>query len=391
MDADVTGSGGIRRRTGRRLPRLATAAFLAVVGGFTLASQGPPRPAGRCPGRGLLGRGAMRHVEAIAREPHPLGSAAEEPVRAYIIDELKETGPRARDPAPPRLPRARARADVQSLAARRASTSSPDGAARARPARRPCCSRPTMTRSSAGRGPATTPRASRRSSKPLRALKAGPAPERDIIILINDGEEAGLYGADVFAAEHPWAEDVGVVLNFDARGNSGPSFMFETSDGNGWLIEQMARALPHPMASSLTIEVYRLMPNDTRPDHLQAVRHGRMELRLRRRAVLLSLARGHAGEPRPADAPAPGGEPAGDGAAPGPARPGRRPPRGRGVLLDPPAVRGDLSEELGDPAAGHRRAGVSSRCWRWAWRRGGSGSRRSPPGSRRSSPPCPPR
>ena len=29
--------------------------------------------------------------------------------------------------------------------------------------------------------------------------------------------------------------------------------MFETSDGNGWLIEQMARALPHPMATSLTV------------------------------------------------------------------------------------------------------------------------------------------
>ena len=39
--------------------------------------------------------------------------------------------------------------------------------------------------------------------------------------------------------------------------------MFETSDGNGWLIEQMARALPHPMATSLTMEVYKKMPNDT--------------------------------------------------------------------------------------------------------------------------------
>ncbi len=54
-----------------------------------------------------------------------------------------------------------------------------------------------------------------------------------------------------------------MAINLDARGNSGPSFMFETSDGNGWLIEQMARALPHPMASSVTYEVYRLLPNDT--------------------------------------------------------------------------------------------------------------------------------
>ncbi len=97
----------------------------------------------------------------------------------------------------------------------------------------------------------------------LRALKAGPPPERDVIALLTDGEEAGLLGADVFAAEHPWAKDVGVAMNFDARGNSGPSYMFETSEGNGWLIEQLAQALPHPMATSLTGAVYRIMPNDT--------------------------------------------------------------------------------------------------------------------------------
>ena len=34
----------------------------------------------------------MRHVEAIAREPHPLGSAAGEAVRAYLVEELKKLG-----------------------------------------------------------------------------------------------------------------------------------------------------------------------------------------------------------------------------------------------------------------------------------------------------------
>ena len=46
---DVTGSGGDTPRTRRWLPRLATVAFLAVVGGFTLISQRPPPalPVGR--------------------------------------------------------------------------------------------------------------------------------------------------------------------------------------------------------------------------------------------------------------------------------------------------------------------------------------------------------
>ena len=100
-----------------------------------------------------------------------------------------------------------------------------------------------------------------------------------MIVLLNDGEEAGLLGARVFSEEHPWAKDVGVALNFDARGNSGPSYMFETSDGNGWLIEQLARALPHPMATSLTGAVYRIMPNDT--DFTIYKRHGMPGLELR--------------------------------------------------------------------------------------------------------------
>jgi hypothetical protein len=201
----------------------------------------------------------MRHVEAIAREPHPLGSEAAGPVRAYLIDELKKLGlePEVQRPRDPPQPGADPpwRSLVRNIVARWRGTG-------------PAGKKALLLSAhydSVARGPGAGDDASGVAAilESLRALKAGPAPERDIIVLINEGEEVGLYGADVFASEHPWAADVGVVINFDARGNSGPSFMFETSEGNGWLVEQMARALPHPMASSLTYEVYRLMPNDT--------------------------------------------------------------------------------------------------------------------------------
>jgi Peptidase family M28 len=48
----------------------------------------------------------------------------------------------------------------------------------------------------------------------------------------------GFDGSQINVDEHPWAKEIGVVLNFDARGNSGPSIMFETSDGNSWLVDQ---------------------------------------------------------------------------------------------------------------------------------------------------------
>jgi hypothetical protein len=263
MSVDVGGSVADRPRAGRGLPAAATVAFLAVVGAFALASGRPPAvlPA-VAPPSAFSAERAMEHVEAIAREPHPLGSAAEEPVRAYIIDQLKELGlepeiqrPRGAGrggPAPSADP---GRSDVVNIVARWRGTGPPGKKALLL----------SVHYDSVPRGPGAGDDASGVAAilEGLRALKATPPPERDIIVLINDGEESGLYGADVFAAEHPWAGDVGAVLNLDARGNSGPSFMFETSAGNGWLIEQMARSLPHPMASSLTYEVYRLLPNDT--------------------------------------------------------------------------------------------------------------------------------
>ena len=97
----------------------------------------------------------------------------------------------------------------------------------------------------------------------LRALKAGLPLDRDVIVLFDDGEESGFHGSRLFVDEHPWAKETGVVLNFDARGNSGPSIMFETSERNGWLVRQYARAAPHPLATSLSMDIYRILPNDT--------------------------------------------------------------------------------------------------------------------------------
>ena len=54
-----------------------------------------------------------------------------------------------------------------------------------------------------------------------------------------------------------------MVLNLEARGTGGPPIMFETSPGNAALAEAYAAAAPHPVASSVAVEVYRAMPNVT--------------------------------------------------------------------------------------------------------------------------------
>ena len=96
-------------------------------------------------------------------------------------------------------------------------------------------------------------------------LAKGEKAKNDIIILFTDAEELGLNGASVFVNKHPWAKDVDLALNFEARGSGGPSNMIvETNGGNGKLIKAFAEAKPsHPYANSLMYSVYKLLPNDT--------------------------------------------------------------------------------------------------------------------------------
>ena len=53
------------------------------------------------------------------------------------------------------------------------------------------------------------------------------------------------------------------MLNFEARGIGGPSIMFETSEGNEWLIKEFGKSVSHPVANSLTSDLYRLLGNDS--------------------------------------------------------------------------------------------------------------------------------
>jgi len=90
-------------------------------------------------------------------------------------------------------------------------------------------------------------------------------PKNDIIILISDAEELGLLGASAFVNNHPWAKDVGLVINLEARGSGGPSYMLlETNGGNHKLIKEFSKAdTPYPVGNSLMYSIYKMLPNDT--------------------------------------------------------------------------------------------------------------------------------
>jgi Peptidase family M28 len=96
-----------------------------------------------------------------------------------------------------------------------------------------------------------------------RALKSKPAPRHSVILMIDDGEEAGLLGAHAFVDFHPWAKEVRAAVNLEARGTSGPSLMFETGSANEWVVGLFARQALHPATSSVAYTLYKMLPNNT--------------------------------------------------------------------------------------------------------------------------------
>ncbi len=200
---------------------------------------------------------AMLHLQHFAEHPHPVGTEANRGVRDYLIETLKGLGAETQlEDTTGVITRGRfVRAgSVQNIIAT---------------FRGHANSRAVMLVAhydSVPEGPGAADDGAGVISilETVRALGAGAPLKNDLIVLFTDGEEAGLLGAAGFVADHPDLANVaGVVLNLETRGSSGPAMMFETSDQNGWLIPEFARAAPHPMASSLMYSVYKLLPNDT--------------------------------------------------------------------------------------------------------------------------------
>ena len=96
-----------------------------------------------------------------------------------------------------------------------------------------------------------------------RILQLLPRARQSIILLFEDGEEAGLLGAEAFVQHHRWASTVSAAVNLDARGTSGPSLMFETGSANRWLMRLYSAAIARPLTNSVYYAVYKRLPNDT--------------------------------------------------------------------------------------------------------------------------------
>ena len=95
----------------------------------------------------------------------------------------------------------------------------------------------------------------------IRALKARGPVGRPVVALFSDGEEPGLIGAAGYIRK---AKDgIAAVVNADVRGDSGASFLFQTSPGDAGLIGLYDKGVSHYATSSISGEIYKYLPNDT--------------------------------------------------------------------------------------------------------------------------------
>lgn len=204
---------------------------------------------------------ALIQLKEISKEPHYVGTPAHKEVRGYILQELRKMGLETQiqegftldtwggysNLVKPQNILARIKGSSNGKAVLLIShyDSAPHSASKGA--------------SDAGTGVVTI-------LEGVRAyLASGKKPVNDIIICITDAEEVGLNGAALFVQQHPWAKNIGVALNFEARGSGGPSNMIvETNGGNSKLIKGFKEAgVEYPVATSLMYSIYKLLPNDT--------------------------------------------------------------------------------------------------------------------------------
>jgi hypothetical protein len=254
------------RRAGRRLVHLSvgllTAAWLLGLVYVSVATVQPPPVPRAAPADEFSAQRAMRYVQKVAAQPHAIGSPQQTSVRDAIVAWLRSFG-LAPEVRPVELVSAidnHVAARVYDIIARLPGSGAPAGAAGAAGAG-PGPGRSIVLAAhydsvATAQGAADDGTGVATLLEVARALRAGAPLKNDVVFLFTDAEERGMMGAQAFV-HSAWARNVGLVLNFDSPGSSGPALMYQTSAGNGRLIAEFARAAPQPFASSLMYEAVR--------------------------------------------------------------------------------------------------------------------------------------
>ncbi|MGE8036698.1 M28 family peptidase [Lysinibacillus sp. NPDC093692] len=204
---------------------------------------------------------ALEYLKEVAKEPHPIGSPANKRVRDYIVKHFQnldipveiQTKP-VKDIRDEKKAAEIGAEHVENIIAKIQGTSGDDNAVLL--TAHYDSETETPGASDDGYGVVTI-------METARALKQMPAPKNTIYFVLTDGEEQGLLGASAFKDRGDVLDKVSVMVNFEARGNTGVPIMFETSSNNLNLVQLYKEIVPYPVAYSFASEMYKKMPNDT--------------------------------------------------------------------------------------------------------------------------------
>ncbi|WP_438710466.1 M28 family peptidase [Aquimarina muelleri] len=242
----------------RKFPSLLTFLLLIVILAYTFYSSKPQRITDLETSKQEFSTlRALEHVKNISKSCHYLGSESHEDVKSYIVEELIKIGLQPLVQKGVSISNNGIISNPQNIIAKiKGSNTTKSLLLMSHYDSSPHSS---YGASDAGSGVATI-------LEGIRAYVAtNKVPKNDIIICITDGEELGLNGADYFIKKHPWAKNIGLALNFEARGSGGDSYMLiETNGKNEKMIDEFSKAgVQYPVTNSLAYSIYKMLPNDT--------------------------------------------------------------------------------------------------------------------------------
>ncbi len=204
-------------------------------------------------------RRPMADIAVIAREPHPVGTAANQRVRDHLMARLQSMG------LQPRIQAARSWKQEQDGYITVANI---ENVIAVLPGRNPdlpalaLMAHYDSVPGSPGAGDDAAGVASILEVVRAFSVQAqqGRRPIRDVVVIFTDGEEAGTLGARAFFMEDPLSRRLGFVINLDNRGSTGRTMMYETNDGPGGAMAIYTRNAPAPRSYSIFPLVYRYLP-----------------------------------------------------------------------------------------------------------------------------------
>lgn len=227
-----------------RLAVVVSWVVLLLAGALAMASLVPPAPPAGLDTVAFSAARALDHIERIAREPRPIGTPANQQIRADIVAQLRVLGLEPETQtirAPDYFGVSGESVEVVNVMARIPGTA------------------PTTAVAVVGHYDTVpgTPGANDDASavaimlETARAILAAARLRNDVILVFTDGEEpAPRFGSSAFIAEHPWAGDIGFVINLEAVGAGGPSTLIAMNGPGAWVIARYAEAVPYPVAFS---------------------------------------------------------------------------------------------------------------------------------------------